>query len=113
MVHGITRTKDEWLFESDEGHVIYTVDEDGDIYIRMVEAVVPGKGYGTALMRLFLALTPAKLVELEAYKIERGIHTIDELVAFYQKFGFEVRDRFPADDDEGERVFMALERGVA
>ena len=97
---------DQLLFGNQEAHIIYKMDKDGDIFIDWFEVQNKGAGSGFQLMSSFIAKHHDSLIELEAYVVENATRTIDELVAYYGRFGFVEVSRTPADDDEGERVLM-------
>jgi ribosomal protein S18 acetylase RimI-like enzyme len=99
----------ELLFEKKEGYIIYKLDGAYcDINFIEVDSAEKNSGHGTMIMHSFFETMSDKGIKeyfLEAYEVDRGIHSISELVLFYQKFDFKEVDRM-VDDEDKERVFM-------
>lgn len=103
---------DESLFETEEGHIVYSLDNDGSCEIRAVQARTRGQGFGTRLMESFLEAQNRSNFYLDAYLVVGATMDLDSLLLFYKKFGFVEAKRFPADEHtpQGEIVVMELQR---
>lgn len=90
--------------ECTNGYLEYSVDdeEDNAYMIDIVEVINKRQGTGTELMKQFIKLADEeeKDITLCAYPQDGSI-TLENLVEFYENFGFE------ADYDDGKAVIMS------
>ena len=104
---------DQQLFRDDKGFIIYKLkDHKGEKYCEIdlirIDKSKLKQGHGSVLLQGFLkeiAQSGISEFYLDAVVVEGSKHTIDELIQFYEKHGFEVLDRL---EDEVVRVFMYL-----
>jgi len=102
------------LFENKEGFIIYRLDEDYcEIDFIRVDKDMFRNGSGSKLLQEFklYMIKSHKVTEftLDAVVQNENIMSLDKLIAFYKKNGFEVSERFEMDEVERAIMFQEIQ----
>lgn len=102
------------LFENEKGFVIYRLDEDYcEIDFIRVDKDMFRNGSGSKLLQEFKShmIKSHKVTEftLDAVVQNENIMSLDKLIAFYKKNGFEVSERFEMDEVERAIMFQEIQ----
>lgn len=97
------------LFEKEVGYIIYSIDKNTcSIDFIEIDNYRKNKGQGSKLLDDFINTMNKKSINefyLEAILTEKAVFGLEELISFYEKFGFKECDRF---EDDILRIYMSL-----